>query len=112
MLQLFMSVSLNTYMYLPLVPLYLSSLPFPYLSLSSHNLLPSFPSHSHLPSLSLSSPQLNVDLHFPRVWNATQRWDMRLTGSQVEVGILFSYVDFVNGQSCRHEMCVRACMCA
>ena len=64
------------------------------------SLLPlSCPPPSQLFFLSLSSPQLDVDLHFPRVWNATQRWDMRLTGSEVEVGILFYYVDFVNGQS-------------
>ena len=43
--------------------------------------------------------QLNVALYFPRVWNSTQRWDMQLTISQVEISILFYYVDFVNGKS-------------
>lgn len=83
--------------HLPLLFLHHFS-PFPpcFFPITSPLLLP-----SPLPTLLslLSSPQLDVNLHFPRVWNATQRWDMRLTGSQVEVGILFYYVDFVNGQS-------------
>ena len=43
--------------------------------------------------------QLNVALHFPRVWNATQHWDMQLMASQVEISVLFSYIDFINGES-------------
>ena len=39
-----------------------------------------------------------VDLHFPRVWNATQTWDMRFTGRNAQVNILFSYIDYVNGK--------------
>ena len=39
----------------------------------------------------------HVDLHFPRIWNATQNWDMKFTGDNVQVNILFNYIDFVNG---------------
>ena len=39
-----------------------------------------------------------VDLHFPRVWNATQTWDMKFTGRNAQVNILFSYIDYVNGK--------------
>ena len=48
--------------------------------------------------MSFSLPQLDIALHFPRVWNATQQWDMKLTASKVEISILFSYIDFVNGK--------------
>jgi hypothetical protein len=51
-------------------------------------------SYPHFASATLL--QLNVALHFPRIWNSTQHWDMQLTTSQVEISILFSYVDFVN----------------
>ncbi len=44
-----------------------------------------------------SVTQFKVDLHFPRVWNATQTWDMTFGASKVEVNIFFSYIDFVNG---------------
>lgn len=40
-----------------------------------------------------------VDLHFPRVWNATQTWDMKFSGRNAQVNILFSYIDYVNGES-------------
>ena len=40
-----------------------------------------------------------VDLHFPRVWNSTQTWDMKFTGRNAQVNILFSYIDYVNGKS-------------
>ena len=51
-----------------------------------------FPSLGQADSLSFL-----VDLHFPRVWNATQTWDMRFTGRNAQVNILFSYIDYVNG---------------
>lgn len=37
-------------------------------------------------------------LQFPRVWNATQKWDMKLNAFNVEISVLFSYIDFVNGE--------------
>ena len=42
--------------------------------------------------------QLDVALSFPRVWNGTQHWDMNLTTSGVQLSILFSYIDFLNGE--------------
>ena len=38
-----------------------------------------------------------VDLHFPRVWNATQTWDMKFMGRNAQANVLFSYIDYVNG---------------
>lgn len=40
-----------------------------------------------------------IDLHFPRVWNATQTWDMKFTCRNAQVNILFSYIDYVNGNT-------------
>jgi len=42
--------------------------------------------------------EFRTSLHFPRQWNATQIWDMRFTGDSVQANILFTYVDFVNGE--------------
>ena len=35
-------------------------------------------------------------MHFPRVWNTRQVWDMKFSVTHSEVNILFSYVDFFN----------------
>ena len=40
----------------------------------------------------------STDLHYPRLWNCTQKWDMKFDGSVVQVSILFAYIDFVNGE--------------
>lgn len=39
-----------------------------------------------------------IDLHFPRVWNGTQTWDMKFTGRNAQANVLFSYIDYVNGK--------------
>lgn len=39
-----------------------------------------------------------VDLHFPRLWNAIQKWEMRFSGRRVQANILFAYIDYVNGE--------------
>lgn len=51
-----------------------------------------------LVTMSVVFVQLNVELCFPRLWNSMQHWDMQLTASQVEVSVLFSYIDFINGE--------------
>ena len=52
-----------------------------------------FPTLGRADSISLA-----VDLHFPRVWNASQTWDMKFTGRNAQANILFSYIDYVNGE--------------
>ena len=48
-------------------------------------------------SLSLFSPlQISTDLYFPRFWNVTQTWDMRLSLSKIQANFLFAYIDFFN----------------
>lgn len=39
-----------------------------------------------------------VDLHFPRLWNAVQKWQMKFSGKSVQANILFAYIDYVNGR--------------
>lgn len=39
-----------------------------------------------------------VDLHFPRLWNAVQRWKMNFSGERVQANVMFAYIDFVNGE--------------
>ena len=39
-----------------------------------------------------------VDLHFPRIWNAIQQWKMKFSGKGVQANVLFAYIDFVNGK--------------
>lgn len=45
-----------------------------------------------------ASVSFNVALHFPRVWNAMQTWNMQFTACKVQANILFAYVDFINGK--------------
>ena len=47
---------------------------------------------------SAESLEFQTDLQFPRLWNATQTWDMRFTGDSVQANILFAYIDFANGK--------------
>ena len=50
-----------------------------------------------LPSeFSLSPLQISTDLYFPRFWNVTQTWDMRLSLSKIQANFLFAYIDFFN----------------
>ena len=56
---------------------------------------------SSLPYPHLGSAQtisFNVDLHFPRLWNAVQKWQMKFSGTGVQANVLFAYIDFVNGE--------------
>jgi hypothetical protein len=39
---------------------------------------------------------ISSSLHFPRVWNCTQTWNMDFAAFQSEVNILFEYIDFFN----------------
>lgn len=45
------------------------------------------------------SVSFHVDLHFPRLWNGVQKWQMKFSGRTVQANILFAYIDFVNGES-------------
>ena len=55
------------------------------------------------------SLEFQTDLHFPRLWNTVQTWDMRFYGDSVQANILFAYIDFVNGTvTC---VCVCVCVC-
>ena len=47
---------------------------------------------------SADSMDFQTDLQFPRLWNATQTWNMRFTGDSVQANILFAYIDFINGE--------------
>lgn len=46
-----------------------------------------------------ASISFQVDLQFPRLWNAVQKWQMKFSGQKVQANILFAYIDFVNGES-------------
>ncbi|XP_065883206.1 bridge-like lipid transfer protein family member 1 [Dysidea avara] len=39
--------------------------------------------------------KLRTDLHFPRIWNGLQTWDMHVTLDQLNCNILFPYIDFI-----------------
>ncbi len=47
---------------------------------------------------SADSLSFQTDLHFPRLWNTIQTWDMRFTGDTVQANVLFAYIDFINGE--------------
>ena len=55
-----------------------SSLPYPFLGKAAHL-------------------EFDTSLHFPRLWNSVQKWEMKFSGERVEANILFAYIDFVNG---------------
>ena len=57
----------------------LSSLPFPYLA-------------------NATCISFQVSLAFPRVWNGMQTWDLKFHVNNVQLNILFAYIDFVNGE--------------
>ena len=55
---------------------------------------------SSLPYQALGSAAeltFQIDLSFPRLWNAIQKWKMRFSGQQVQANIMFAYIDFING---------------
>ena len=60
--------------------------------------------------------QTSTKLHFPRVWNTTQTWDMNFSGDKAQASILFQYVDFINGENewpvlfVRHSCYTALCM--
>lgn len=47
---------------------------------------------------SAATISFQVDLHFPRLWNAVQKWQMKFSATKVQANIMFAYIDFVNGK--------------